>query len=218
MKTVLCFGDSNTWGFIPESITAPCAARHAHDVRWTGVLTRELGACFRVIEEGQNGRTTVHDDPFAAARNGKTVLPALLESHKPLDLVVMMLGTNDLKAVFGLSPGEITAGVKVLAQMILGSDAGHKAKPPKLLLLCPPAIGQMNHLPDIAARLPNAFKDSRELPRHYEALASSLGCPYLNTQTLISAGSDGIHLDATAHATLGNAVATMVKSILPPDA
>lgn len=218
MKTVLCFGDSNTWGFIPESITAAYPARHPHDVRWTGVLARELGAGFRVIEEGQNGRTTVHDDPFAAVRNGKAVLPALLESHKPLDLVVLMLGTNDLKSVFGVSPGEIAMGVKVLAQMILSSDAGRAAKPPKLLILCPPAIGQQNHLPDIAAKFPNAFKDSRELPRHYEALAAALHCPFLNTQTLITAGSDGIHLDASAHATLGKAVATVVKSILPPDA
>lgn len=218
MKTVLCFGDSNTWGFIPESITAPFPARHPHDVRWTGVLAKKLGAGFRVIEEGQNGRTTVHDDPFAAVRNGKAVLPAILESHKPLDLVVLMLGTNDLKAVFGVSPGEIAMGVKVLAQMILTSDAGRAAKPPKLLILCPPAIGQQNHLPDIAAKFPNAFQDSRELPRHYEALAAALRCPFLNTQTLITAGSDGIHLDATAHATLGKAVATAVKSILPPDA
>ncbi|MDP1592308.1 MAG: GDSL-type esterase/lipase family protein [Prosthecobacter sp.] len=218
MKTVLCFGDSNTWGFIPESITAPFPARHAHDVRWTGVLSHELGPNVRVIEEGQNGRTTVHDDPFATARNGKLVLPAILESHKPLDLVVLMLGTNDLKNVFGVSPGEIATGVKILAQMILSSDAGRAAKPPKLLLLCPPAIGQQNHLPDIAAKLPNAFKDSRELPRHYEALAAALGCAYLNTQTLISAGSDGIHLDAAAHALLGKAVATAVKSLLPPDA
>jgi lysophospholipase L1-like esterase len=78
MKTILCFGDSNTWGFIPESITAPFPARHSHDVRWTGILARELGPNVRVIEEGQNGRTTVHDDPFAAARNGKLVLPAIL--------------------------------------------------------------------------------------------------------------------------------------------
>ena len=107
MKNVLCFGDSNTWGFMPESISLPCPERHPHDVRWTGVLARELGGGYRVIEEGQNGRTTVHDDPFALARNGKTVLPAILESHKPLDLVVLMLGTNDLKAVYGVSPGEI---------------------------------------------------------------------------------------------------------------
>ena len=218
MKTILCFGDSNTWGFIPESITAPFPARHPHDVRWTGILARELGPNVRVIEEGQNGRTTVHDDPFAAARNGKLVLPAILESHKPLDLVVLMLGTNDLKSVFGVSPGEIATGVKILAQMILGSDSGRHAKPPKLLILCPPATGQQNHLPDLAAKLPNAFKDSRELPRHYEALASALGCAYLNTQILITPGSDGIHLDASAHAVLGKAVAAAVKSMLLLDA
>lgn len=218
MKSVLCFGDSNTWGFIPDSITAPCPARHPHDVRWTGVLAKELGANYRIIEEGQNGRTTVHDDPFAAVRNGKAVLPALLESHKPLDLVVLMLGTNDLKAVFGVSPAEIAMGVKVLAQMILSSDAGLANRPPKLLLMCPPVIGDQPHLPDIAAKFPNAQRDSRQLPRHYEALATSLGCAYLNTQTLIQPGSDGIHLDATAHAVLGKAVANAVRKILPSDA
>ncbi|MDZ4405756.1 SGNH/GDSL hydrolase family protein [Prosthecobacter sp.] len=215
MKTVLCFGDSNTWGFVPESITAPFPERHPYAVRWTGVLGRELGSAFRVVEEGQNGRTTVHDDPFAAVRNGKAVLPAILESHKPLDLVVLMLGTNDLKNVFGVSPGEIATGVKVLAQMILNSDAGIMNRPPKLLLLCPPAIGDQLHLPDIAAKFPNAQKDSRKLPKYYEALAASLGCGYLNTQTLIEPGSDGIHLDAAAHARLGSAVAAAVKAILP---
>ena len=218
MKNVLCFGDSNTWGFVPESITAPHPARHPHDVRWTGVLSKELGQSFRVIEEGQNGRTTVHEDPFAVARSGKAILPALLESHKPLDLVVMMLGTNDLKSVFGVSPGEIASGVRILAQMILSSDAGRAAKPPRLLLLCPPAVGLHKHLPDLAAKFPNAQALSRELPRHYEALAASFGCGYLNTQSLVSPGSDGIHLDASSHVTLGKAVATAVKSLLPPDA
>lgn len=215
MKNVLCFGDSNTWGFIPESITAPFPERHPCAVRWTGVLARELGSGFRVIEEGQNGRTTVHDDPFAAVRNGKAVLPAILESHKPLDLVVLMLGTNDLKAVFGVSPGEIATGVKILAQMILNSDAGIHNRAPKLLLMCPPVIGDQPHLPDVAAKFPNARRDSRELPKYYEALASALGCSYINTQSLVEPGSDGIHLDAAAHHTLGLAVATAVKSILP---
>lgn len=215
MKNVLCFGDSNTWGFIPESITAPFPERHPHSVRWTGVLARELGSAFRVIEEGQNGRTTVHDDPFATMRNGKTVLPAILESHKPLDLVVLMLGTNDLKNVYGSSPGEIAMGVKILAQMILNSDSGINNLPPKLLIMCPPVIGDQTDLPDIAAKFPNARHDSRQLPRYYESLAQTLGCGYLNTQTLIEPGSDGIHLDAAAHAKLGTAVAAAVKSILP---
>ena len=218
MKTVLCFGDSNTWGFVPESISFPFPERHPHDVRWTGILARELGTSCRVIEEGQNGRTTVHDDPFALARNGKTVLPAILESHKPLDLVVMMLGSNDLKAVYGVSPGEIAAGVKILAQMILGSDAGVGNKAPKLLLMCPPAIGDQLHLPDVAAKFPNGQKDSRKLPKYYEALANTLGCGFLNTQTLIEPGSDGIHLDAAAHTRLGLAVSVAVKSLLPPAA
>jgi lysophospholipase L1-like esterase len=214
MKTVLCFGDSNTWGFVPESILSPCPERHPYEVRWPGFLAGELGSGFRVIEEGQNGRTTVHDDPFAQARNGKAVLPAILESHKPLDLVVMMLGSNDLKAVFGVSPGEIATGVKVLAQMILGSDAGIAGQPPKLLILCPPAVGDQLHLPDIAAKFPNAQKDSRKLPKYYEALATALGCGFLNTQTLVEPGSDGIHLDAAAHARLGHAVAAAIKIIL----
>ena len=213
MKNILCFGDSNTWGFIPESLTESYPRRHPHDVRWTGVLARELGEGFRIIEEGQNGRTTVHDDPFALVRNAKAVLPALLESHKPLDLVVLMLGTNDLKNVFGVSPSEIAAGAKILVQTVLGSDAGLAAKPPRLLLMCPPTIGQLSHLPDLEAKLTDAQARSQQLPKHYEAVAATLGCAYLNTQEIITPSSvDGIHLDAAAHQKLGKAVAEKIKA------
>ena len=214
MKNILCFGDSNTWGFIPESITESFPRRHPHEVRWTGVLARELGEGFRVIEEGQNGRTTVHDDPFALVRNAKAVLPAILESHKPLDLVVLMLGTNDLKNVFGVSPSEIAVGAKILAQTILTSDAGLAAKPPRLLLLCPPTIGELSHLPDLEAKLTNAQARSQQLPKHYEAVAAALGCAYLNTQEIITPSPvDGIHLDAAAHQKLGQAVAAKIKAL-----
>lgn len=214
MKNILCFGDSNTWGFIPESITESFPRRHPHDVRWTGVLARELGEGFWVIEEGQNGRTTVHDDPFAQVRNAKAVLPAILESHKPLDLVVLMLGTNDLKNVFGVSPSEIAVGAKILAQSILTSDAGLAAKPPRLLLMCPPTVGQLSHLPDLEAKLSNAQARSQQLPKHYEAVAAALGCAYLNTQEIITPSPvDGIHLDAAAHQKLGQAVAAKIKAL-----
>ena len=214
MKNVLCFGDSNTWGFIPESIQAPFPQRHSISVRWTGVLARELGANYRIIEEGQNGRTTVHDDPFVPMRNGRTILPALLESQKPVDLVVMMLGTNDLKAMFGVSPGEISMGVKLLGQMILKSEAGPDNRPPQLLLLCPPAVNLKADLPDVAVKFPNAETHSRELPRYYESVAKALDCGFLNSQELVAPGSDGIHLDATAHGRLGLAVAAAVRNIL----
>lgn len=214
MKTILCFGDSNTWGFIPESICESHPRRHPHDVRWTGILARELGAGFHIIEEGQNGRTTVHDDPFALVRNAKAILPAILESHKPLDLVVLMLGTNDLKNVFGVSPSEIAAGVKFLAQAILTSDAGISAKPPRLLLMCPPTVGPLAHLPDLEAKLTDALARSRQLPKHFEALAAALGCAYLNTQEIIAPSPvDGIHLDAAAHEKLGLALAAKIKAL-----
>ena len=215
MPTLLCFGDSNTWGFHPASITAPHPERHPPEVRWTGVAARELGADWRVIEEGQNGRMTVHDDPFNAARNGRTYLPACLESHKPLDVVVLMLGTNDLKAWLHLPPSEIATGAGLLARQILASDAGPGHRPPKLLLVCPPPIGDHSHLPDLAARLPDGAARSRALPRYYEALARTLGCAYLNSQDHVEPSPlDGIHLDAEAHAVLGRAIATAVRTLV----
>lgn len=214
MKTVLCFGDSNTWGFRPDSITAPYPVRHEPQVRWTGVLARELGPEWRVIEEGQNGRTTVHDDPLHTARNGKTYLPACLESHKPLDAVVLMLGTNDLKAYFNMPPGEIAAGAAVLARMILGSDAGPGNRAPKLLLVCPPAIGDLSHLPDLAAKIPEGSSRSRAFPRHYSSVAAALGCAFLDSQEIVRPSPlDGIHLEAEDHGRLGLAIAKAVKNL-----
>lgn len=213
MKTILCFGDSNTWGYDPIATAAsPYLIRHPHDVRWTGVLARELGGEWRVIEEGQNGRTTVHDDPFTVCRNAADYLPACLESHKPIDIVAMMLGTNDLKDLFNVSAVEIALGAGVLAKMILQSDAGPKARPPRLLLICPPAIGGLSQAPEIAAKFKNAEEKSKQLPARYEALASQLGCGFLNAQTIITASPlDGIHLEAGEHDKLGKAVAAAIR-------
>jgi lysophospholipase L1-like esterase len=216
MKTILCFGDSNTWGYDPDATaTSPFPVRHPHDVRWTGVLSRELGAGFRIIEEGQNGRTTVHDDPLNEARNGKLYLPACLETHKPLDLVVMMLGTNDLKNTFGVSPGEIATGATVLAKMILKSDAGLNGTPPRLIIVSPPSVGDMSNAPDIAEKLSDGERRSKQLPARYEAVARLLGCAYLNSQdVVVPSPADGIHLAASEHEKLGKAIATAVKRAL----
>ena len=215
MKTILCFGDSNTWGYDPAATAAaPFPIRHAYDVRWTGVLARELGGGWRVIEEGQNARTTVHDDPLNVARNGKEFLPACLESHKPIDLVVMMLGTNDLKNTFGVSPGEIATGASVLAKMILQSDAGVNGKPPQLLLVCPPAIGDMSRAPEIAEKINDAQSRSQALPKRYEAVAAQLGCVFLNSQeVVIPSPIDGVHLEAGEHTKLGKAIAAAVNKM-----
>jgi lysophospholipase L1-like esterase len=204
MTTILCFGDSNTWGFDPAFITAPFPRRHPIGVRWTSLLAQDLGENFRVIEEGQNGRTTVHEDPLNVARNGKEYLPACLESHKPLDIVVMMLGTNDLKSYYNLPPGEIANGAGILARMILSSNAGPDNKAPRLLLVCPPKIGD-----------PNGIARSTQLPRYYEALAAALGCAYLNSQEIVETSPvDGIHLDASEQPKLAAAIARKIREMV----
>ena len=216
MPTILCYGDSNTWGFDPSSISDPYSRRFAPEVRWTGVMARELGAAYRVIEEGLNGRTTVHDDPIMPHRNGLAYLPACLQSHRPLDLVILMLGTNDLKQVFNLPVGEIAAGAGLLARHILQSECGHAGRSPRLLLIGPAATGNMEHLPDLAEKFPGAAERSRRFPACYSALAESLGCAYLNAQDFVQPSLlDGLHWEATEHAALGIAIAKQVRSMLP---
>ena len=136
MRRILCYGDSNTWGY-----DAAADDRFPEEVRWTGVLQQLLGEGFRVIEEGQPGRTTVWDDPIEEHRNGKTALYSVLESQSPVDLVVLMLGTNDLKPRFSLNAFDIAAGLERLVRIIQTHLPTAQRRPPEILLVCPPAGG-----------------------------------------------------------------------------
>ena len=120
MIRILCFGDSKTWGFRPDQPFQ----RYLHDVRWTGVLQEELGELYVIIEEGLNSRTTVWDDPFGDHKNAKLYLPPCLESHCELDVVIIMLGTNDSKAYFNLTASDVSQGLKVLCNIVKASGAG----------------------------------------------------------------------------------------------
>ena len=221
MKTVLCFGDSNTWGYDPEaSLASPFPIRHPHDVRWSGVLARELGAGWRVIEEGQNGRTTVFEDPLVPHRKGLDYLPAALESHKPLDAVVLMLGTNDLKVIFSAPANQIAEGAGVLAKMILTSDAGpavqapQTPRAPKLLLIAPAAAGPFALLPDLDEKFAGAEAKAKRFPMLYRRLADTLGCAFLNAQDHVQTSRmDGLHFDAANHLALGRAIAAAVAGL-----
>jgi lysophospholipase L1-like esterase len=212
-KTILCFGDSNTWGFDPvASESSPIPVRHAWAKRWTGVCAHSLGSDYRIVEEGQNGRTTVHDDPLMPNTNGGIYLPACLESHKPIDLVVLMLGTNDLKAKFNLSAGEIASGAGILARSILKSEAGPDGRAPKVLLVTPPVIEDMSGLPDLADKFAGAREKSLKFPEAYEAVAKELGCEFLDTQPLIETSKiDALHLEESEHGKLGEAIAAAVR-------
>lgn len=214
MQTILCFGDSNTWGYDPSSTaSAGYPVRYAPDVRWTGALARHLGSGFQVIAEGQNGRTTVHDDPTAVApRNGRKALPILLETHKPIDTVVLMLGSNDLKTVYHVPPGDIAAGAGLLVKMILQSDAGPGNKAPRVLLVCPPPVGDLSGLPEMDAKMEDGRNKSLALPDFYQTVAKQHGVAFLNSQDIIVPSPvDGIHLEASEHTALGRAIAVALR-------
>jgi lysophospholipase L1-like esterase len=207
VQTILCYGDSNTWGYNPQT-----RDRFPADVRWTGVLQHELGAAYRVLEEGLNGRTTVWDDPIEQGRNGRTYLLPCLASHRPLDLVTILLGTNDLKRRFNLSPSDIAQSASVLAEMAMNSGSGPHAAAPVVLLMAPPPVGPLS---DLAGMFEGAEAKSREFHHWYWVFAGHIQCAYFDTaDVIVSSPVDGIHWDASAHATLGRAMADAVRQLL----
>jgi lysophospholipase L1-like esterase len=207
MKTILCYGDSNTRGYIPDT-----GERFSRDVRWTGVLRRELGDGYEIIEEGLNGRTTVWDDPIEGYKNGKTYLIPCLDSHRPIDLVVMMLGTNELKKRFSLSAYDIAEGVRVLVDIVQKSEAGPDGGPPRLLLMAPPPVAKLT---DFAEMFEGAEAKSRRFAEHYRRIAEEQGCEFFDTSgVIISSDIDGVHFEAGEHQKLGKAVANLVIKIL----
>ena len=122
MKQILCFGDSNTYGLIPGT-----GNRYDWNIRWTGIVGGKLnGAGYRIIEEGLCGRTTVFDDPLRAGRRGTEILPLLLETHKPVDIVILMLGTNDCKTHYDASAQVIGLGIRNLLTQIKNMIPGAK--------------------------------------------------------------------------------------------
>lgn len=207
MKNILCYGDSNTWGLNPED-----ASRHDRATRWPGALAARLGNDFHVVEEGLVGRTTLRDDPQEAHKNGLTCLPPCLESHQPLDLVVLMLGTNDLKHRFALSPAAVAAGVQGLVEAILASRCGMNGQAPQILLMAPPHVAGLSALAEMFA---GAEEKSPALAPLYAAVAQAAGCHFLDAGAVAPVSPrDGVHLNAASHARLAEAVASRVTALL----
>lgn len=207
-RVLLAFGDSNTHG-TPPMAARGIPARHPRATRWPEVAAARLGAGWQVLSEGLPGRTTVHDDPVEGAhRNGLAVLPALLESHQPVDVVAILLGTNDLKARFALPPVDIALGVERLARGVLASTAGPGGRAPAVLLIAPVPIAEAGCLAEIFA---GGAAKSRALAGHMAAVAARLGVPFLDAGGVAAADPlDGVHLDAGAQAALGAAIAAAV--------
>ena len=212
-RTVLCFGDSNTHGTLAMA-DLDDGRRLARDERWPGVLASVLSPGWHVTEEGHPGRTTVHDDPIEGAwKNGIAVLPALLESHAPLDLVVVKLGTNDLKARFSVTAGDIALSLGKIAQLIRASQAGPGGGDPPILVVAPPPILEVGTL---AAMFAGGAAKSLDLADAIMAEAERQGAAFFDAGSVIAVDPlDGIHYDAKTHLALGHAIAAEIRRLWP---
>lgn len=210
-RVILCYGDSNTHGTAPMA-DLMAMARFAPDERWPGVLAAELGAGWRVIEEGLPGRTTVHPDPVAGVhKNGIAVLPAALETHRPIDLVVLMLGTNDLKARFMVPPVEIAGSIEKLVLAIRQSFCGPEQAAPAVLVICPPPVLEAGPLAEI---FEGGGAKSARLAGYVAEVAARQGAGFLDAGGVIASSPlDGVHFDVAEHAKLGRAVAVAVRGM-----
>jgi lysophospholipase L1-like esterase len=198
-KAILCYGSSNVWGFIPGSFDSNTwlAERYSKSERWPGILETELSPLgYSIIEEGLNGRTTAFDDEVAKKpyRNGLTQLPVCLESHYPLDLVILSLGINDLKTQYQQSAESISENMRVLVQLVKNSNKGPHRNPPKVLLIAPQLL-RREGLPMLSFN-EDSLKKSAALPALLKKIAEEEKIFFIETTDLLSSPKDGIHLDA----------------------
>lgn len=212
MTTILLFGDSNTHGTAPLERLGE-GRRFGRDIRWTGHLGRALGPEVELIEEGHPGRTTVHDDPIEGEhRNGWRMLPAVLESHAPLDIVVIMLGTNDFKARYAVTAMDVALSVERLAKLVRASQSGPEGSAPALLLVAPPPVEEVGCLKGMFT---GGAAKSRGLAGELAIVAARLGAGFLDAGAHLAVSPlDGVHFEPEGHAALGRVMADALRPMI----
>jgi lysophospholipase L1-like esterase len=213
---VLVYGDSVSWGIIPETRN-----RFAFEERWPGVLENQLrdsGKNVRIIEDSLNGRRTVWEDPFRPGRNGRQGLAQRIEIHSPLSLVILMLGTNDFQFSHPYNNAWSAAqGIVALVNDIRNAPIEPGMPVPPVLVICPPPIGPPKGF--IAPKFLGADERCRGLADAYREVTSALGCHFFDAGSVTASSRvDGIHLDADQHVTLGKALVALVSPILSEQA
>lgn len=210
MKRIVCFGDSNTWGY--KAITGE---RYSEEERWPCLLQKLLGQGFKIEEEGLNGRTTVFDDPIEEHRNGAQYIECCLDTNAPVDLVIIMLGSNDLKRHFGNTAFFITKGMELLINKVQKSGSGKDGKAPDILVVSPIEVGK-----NISESFmdnyfgPSSVEMSRELKPLYAQLAKAYKCYFMSASDYAApCREDGLHLGAAGHKALAEALYNKVKEI-----
>lgn len=210
MKSILCFGDSLTWGF-----EAGTWKRHPFEVRWPNAMQAKLGAGYRAIEEGHNGRTTMFDDPSVTDdRNGSKALPILLSSHHPLDLVIIMLGTNDVKFFYRCRAFDAALGMGRLISLVRTQTYNADYRAPDILIVSPPPFVETKDefFHELFA---HAAGEGKLFATHYARVAKETNVHFFDAGSVASCDPiDGIHMDAANTKRLGEALAPVVKGIL----
>jgi lysophospholipase L1-like esterase len=210
MKTILCYGDSLTWGYSAER-----PGRHALDDRWPSVLKAGLGGGVHIIAEGLNGRTTAFDDHLADCdRNGARILPTLLQTHAPLDLVIFLLGSNDMKpAVHGTALAAMQ-GMRRLVSIVKRHAYPLDAEAPAVLVVAPPPLCETADQ-EFAAMFAGGVEQSRMLGSLYSDLADEAGCGFFDASSVAKTTPiDGVHLDAENTRAIGKALIPIAKMML----
>lgn len=211
--TIMVFGDSNTWGWNPCNDLVSPLQRWDDDVRWTGIMQKELGEDYIVLNEGLNGRTTVWNDPIEEYRCGKDQIIPALDICAPLDLVMIMVGTNDLKVRYSVSAQDIANGAALILDKTLAQVGAFKDNAPKVLFICPPALGPVEN-----GVFGDMFKGNREkseqMPKYFKAAAELRNVPFFDAGTIVKASeTDGLHMMDDQHKILGKALADVVKKM-----
>jgi lysophospholipase L1-like esterase len=208
---ILAFGDSLTWGRIANR-----PHRHGDDVRWPRVLEAALGGRATVIEEGLNGRRIALEDPLRPYRSGISLLPLFLECHAPLDLVILLLGTNDCQRQHSLSAYDVARSMRMLAQVAQRPPVEPGMPVPQVLIVSPPVV-RMPDDPDHEATffMEGAPEKTAQLAGFYRRIAEEIGVAFFDAASVATVtGADGIHLDAPNTRAIGQALAPLVAEIL----
>jgi len=210
-RRVVCFGDSNTWGYDASSLE-----RFPEEVRWTGRLAVLLGEEFQVVEEGLSGRTAVVDDPLFEGLNAFTYIHPCLMSHSPLELVIIMLGTNDTKERFNLTAYNIAQGIARLSFKAKNTPAGKDGNTPKVLVIAPPSIGEEYYDSEVGKSMgKNCHRKSEDLPMYLKELLQIQGTEFLETKGLVRMNNiDFMHLNEEGHQLLAKLVFNKIKNML----
>ena len=209
MKNIFCYGDSITWGFDPITWS-----RYNYGDRWTSVLQENLGPGYYITVNALQGRTTTWEHPFLPFRNGREPLMMLLESNAPIDLVIIMLGTNDIISMLNKSAEESASGMLSLVRIIYQSLSGPNGGIPKIMILSPPVIGNLSGF--MSLYYSKRKDESKKLAQYHKTFSEQFGCNFIDSNEFIrTCEPDGLHISRESQRILGIKVAEEVRKIFP---